>query len=126
MHRSGEYRGHTGDILQLLVLGDALLSLGRDRRLLVWRIGDYAAPQQTVLLPEGFDPTCMAHPDTYLNKVVVGAEDGRLQLWNFASGRLVYEFAGLGSGVHCIEPSPALDVVGIGLQDGWVLMGGGG
>lgn len=45
MHRSGEYRGHTADIIQLLVLGDRLLSLGRDGRLLVWRLGEYEAPE---------------------------------------------------------------------------------
>lgn len=45
MHRSGEYRGHSGDITHLLVLGDKLLSLGRDGRLLVWTIGDYDAPE---------------------------------------------------------------------------------
>jgi hypothetical protein len=51
VHRSGAYRGHTGGILQLLVLGDRLLSLGRDGRLLVWRIGEYAAPEVTIQLP---------------------------------------------------------------------------
>ena len=40
VHRCGEYRGHTADILQLLVLGDRLLSLGSDGKLLVWRIGE--------------------------------------------------------------------------------------
>ncbi len=45
MHRSGEYRGHSADIIQLLVLGDRLLSLGRDGKLLAWRIGEYEAPE---------------------------------------------------------------------------------
>ena len=167
VHASGAYRGHTADVLQLLVLGDRLLSLGADGRLLAWRIGEYAAPEASIQLPRwavwcagrsargcavaghavagpagsrptvkparhvphtfpsplqrtrsGFVPTCMAHPDTYLNKVVVGAEDGRLQLWNFATASRLYEFAGWGSAVRCIAPSPALDVVGVGLADG--------
>jgi hypothetical protein len=42
----------------------------------------------------GFAPTALAHPDTYLNKVVVGSADGRLQLWNFATGALLHTFAG--------------------------------
>lgn len=37
--------------LQLLVLGDRLLSLGRDGRLLVWRIGQYDAPEVAIQLP---------------------------------------------------------------------------
>jgi U3 small nucleolar RNA-associated protein 21 len=60
----------------------------------------------------------MAHPDTYLNKVVLGSAEGRLQLWNFATARQLYEFEGCGSGVACLAPSPALDVVGMGLADG--------
>ena len=39
-------------------------------------------------------PTCMAHPDTYLNKVLVGGTSGRLQLWNFESGQMLHSFEG--------------------------------
>jgi hypothetical protein len=76
--------------------------------------------QVEILLAEGFTPTCLAHPDTYLNKVLVGGEGGRAQLWNFSSGKLLYEFVfASGSDVRCIASSPALDVVGIGFADGW-------
>lgn len=51
VHAAGVYRGHTADVLQLLVLGDRLLSLGADSRLLVWRIGEYAAPEAAIQLP---------------------------------------------------------------------------
>lgn len=67
---------------------------------------------------EGFTPSCMAHPDTYLNKVVVGGADGRMQLWNFNKGKLLFQYKVADSAVKCIAPSPALDVVGIGLADG--------
>jgi U3 small nucleolar RNA-associated protein 21 len=36
----------------------------------------------------------MTHPDTYINKVVVGGRDGSMQLWNFMSGQLVHSFKG--------------------------------
>ena len=39
-------------------------------------------------------PTCMAHPDTYLNKVLVGGSSGGLQLWNFESGQMLHSFEG--------------------------------
>jgi U3 small nucleolar RNA-associated protein 21 len=39
------YSGHSGSIVQLLVLGDQLLSLGKDGQLLVWKIGEYDSPQ---------------------------------------------------------------------------------
>ena len=77
-----------------------------------------AVAQATVELEEGFQPTCMAHPDTYLNKVVVGGADGRLQLWNFASGQRLFEFRVARCAVRCLAPAPALDIVGAGLADG--------
>lgn len=97
-HRSGAYT--TGSpaaarVTQLLVIGDALLGLCPDaRRLLVWRVGQYGAPERAVEFEPGFAPTCACHPDTYLNKVVVGAADGRLQLWNFATGAHLHTFSG--------------------------------
>ena len=118
VHRTGEYRGHNGRIIQLLVLGDHLYSLGSDGKLLVWRIGEYDAPESTIQLPQGFIPTCMAHPDTYLNKIVIGSDDGRMQLWNFSSEKCIHEFASVGAAIRCIVASPALDVVGLGLADG--------
>ncbi|KAF6265106.1 WD40 repeat-like protein [Scenedesmus sp. NREL 46B-D3] len=118
MHASGVYAGHRAAVLQMLVLGDNLLSLGRDRQLLVWRIGQYDAPEGVINLGADFEPSCMAHPDTYINKVVVGGADGSLQLWNFKTQQLVHSFKGWGSPVRCLAASPALDVVGVGLADG--------
>lgn len=76
------------------------------------------ASSSSPLLCSGFTPSCMAHPDTYLNKVVVGSQEGRLQLWNFATGARLHEFPGWGAPVACLAPSPALDVMGVGLADG--------
>ncbi|CAG9464933.1 unnamed protein product [Pedinophyceae sp. YPF-701] len=111
-------RHHAGRVVQLMTLGDQLLSLAADGELAVWADAEWDAPETTLRMPEGFVPTCMVHPDTYLNKVLVGAQDGRMQLWNFASGRMIYEFAGWGSCVRCLAASPALDLVGVGLSDG--------
>jgi hypothetical protein len=60
---------------------------------------------------------CMAHPPTFLNKVIIGGADGSIQLRNFNSDTLLYTFK-LNSRICCLEGSPALDVVGIGLADG--------
>ena len=43
--RTGKYSGHSGPIVQLLRLGEVLLSLGADRKLVVWDIGTYDEPQ---------------------------------------------------------------------------------
>jgi len=92
----GDYRGHAAGsrVQQLLVIGDMLLTLGSDGRLLVWRIGQYDTPQVSIEFESGFNPTVMCHPDTYLNKVVVGGADGQLQLWNFVTGTLLHTFKG--------------------------------
>ncbi len=74
--------------------------------------------QVTIDLGDDLTPTCMAHPDTYLNKVVVGSQQGSMQLWNFAKGTRLYDFKVAESAIKCLAPSPALDVVGIGLADG--------
>jgi U3 small nucleolar RNA-associated protein 21 len=60
----------------------------------------------------------MAHPDTYVNKVVIGSEGGELALVNFVTSALIYTFKGYGSAVRSLASSPALDVVGIALADG--------
>eukprot|EP00879_Flechtneria_rotunda_P017827 GHRR01018686.1.p1 GENE.GHRR01018686.1~~GHRR01018686.1.p1 ORF type:complete len:180 (+),score=43.21 GHRR01018686.1:612-1151(+) len=93
-YMTGKYASHSGRILQLLVLADQLLSLGRNSKLLVWKIGDYQQPQTIIDFGPDFKPTCMIHPDTYINKVVVGGQDGSLQLWNFVTGQLVHTFKG--------------------------------
>ena len=67
---------------------------------------------------EEFAPTCMAHPDTYLNKVVVASQQGTMQLWNFSKGVRLYEFSVAACAIKCLASSPALDVMGIGLADG--------
>lgn len=73
--------------------------------------------QKSIYLGDNLEPTCMAHPPTYLNKVLIGFADGTVQLRNINSDTLLYTFS-MESRICCIEPSPALDVVGLGLADG--------
>jgi U3 small nucleolar RNA-associated protein 21 len=177
-YRNGHRAGSR--ILALLPLGEGdnatLLSLGTDRQLLAWRVGQHGRKPATRidLSVAGFEssgkkagsaasaskqkqigdpsarPTCICHPDTYLNKVVVGFTDGTLRLYNYATGRHLYTFdvagpaaAAAGGGafgvfggggrnatnpntarasVRCVAASPALDVVGCGLSDGRVVV----
>ncbi len=74
--------------------------------------------QFRVTLPGTLTPTCMAHPDTYLNKLIVGTANGQLLLINFSTGNVLYTFQGWGSAVKYVTSSPALDVVGVALADG--------
>lgn len=132
VHRTGIYRvGSVDDvnidassarILQLRVLGPLLVGLSGEG-VHVWEIGTYGIPRREMFIQDkNFRPTCMAHPQTYLNKILVGSADGRVRLLNIVSGKTIYEFASLESGVETIVASPAVDVVAVGLLDGRVLL----
>jgi hypothetical protein len=56
--RTGVYAGHRAAVLQMLVLGDNLLSLGKDKQLLVWKIGQYDAPEVGVYDQQEQDCYC--------------------------------------------------------------------
>ena len=79
-------------------------------------------------LPHGFLPTAVCHPDTYLNKILLGAADGRLCLLNVKTGSVIHVFEPdamgnrSGASVTCLENSPALDTVAVGLSDGRVVV----
>ncbi|KAL8790420.1 MAG: hypothetical protein Q9213_000572 [Squamulea squamosa] len=58
---------------------------------------------------------------TFLNKVLVGKEDGSVDIWNVSTGKLVYTMVSpnLSSGaVTSIQPTPALSLVAIARADG--------
>lgn len=71
---------------------------------------------------ESFLITCALHPVTYLNKLLLGSSQGQLQLWNLRTSSLLYTFQGWGSKVVSLAQSQAVDIVGIGLENGNVLV----
>ena len=110
-------------MVALLPLGELVLALSADGVLTPWSAASFDGPAHApTRLPPGFVPTCACHPDAYVNKLLVGAADGRLCLLNFVTGRLVHTFAGFGAPVRCLAASPALDVVAAGLGDGRVVL----
>ena len=110
---------HEAPLRHMLTIGDTLVTVCEQGLVVAWALpaGDVSSR-----LHAGFAPTALAHPATYLNKIVLGAPDGRMQLWNLRSKARVYEFAGWGSAVLALAQSPALDVMGVGLADGRVLL----
>lgn len=69
-----------------------------------------------------FTISSVVHPSTYLNKLLLGSQQGQLQLWNIRTSKLVYTFQGWGSCVQILAQSPAVDVVGVGLENGGIVM----
>ncbi|XP_042008397.1 WD repeat-containing protein 36-like isoform X2 [Salvia splendens] len=76
------------------------------------------SPFGHISLGNKFTPSCIMHPDTYLNKVIVGSQEGSLQLWNISTKKKLYEFKSWSSAISCCVSSPALDVVAVGCSDG--------
>ena len=72
--------------------------------------------------PNSFPVTCAMHPSTYLNKILVASRHGNMQLWNIRTNKLIYTFSGWGSAVLVVAQSPAVDVVGVGLESGGVVL----
>ena len=71
---------------------------------------------------ETFRVMCAVHPSTYLNKILLGSQQGQLQLWNIRTNKLIYTFTGWGSPVLVLSQSPAVDVVGVGLESGDIVL----
>lgn len=65
-----------------------------------------------------FIVTSIIHPSTYVNKILLASHEGTMQLWNFQSMTLLYEFKSLGAPITCMVQSPSIDVIAIGLVDG--------
>lgn len=74
--------------------------------------------------------TKILHPVTYVNKVLISFDDGKLELWNIIKKSLIYTFqsnikyfSGLSvPSISCLEQSPACDVVGVGYNSGDILL----
>lgn len=122
-HQVARWSFHSQKVTHLFELGSQILSVDAGGHFCVWNSGspfDDAKPVHDWQLRESFTPTCIMHPDTYLNKILIGSEEGPLQLWNIKSCSLVHEFKGWNSPVRCCTASPALDIVAVGCADGKV------
>lgn len=81
------------------------------------------------MIPD-FSPSIAMHPHTYLNKIVIGGQDGRLIMVNIRSGKLIHEFKclkdafstsnGTFSRITVLEQSPAVDTIAVGTYNGKV------
>ncbi|KAK3793159.1 hypothetical protein RRG08_024990 [Elysia crispata] len=117
-----EYKGHTADVAFLLPFSYHLISVDVDGFLFVWNIISQEQYLQIKFDPQAFMITAICHPHTYVNKIFLGSQQGKLQLWNIKSNKLVYSFSGWGSSVTAIEQSTAIDVMAIGLADGQIIL----
>lgn len=117
-----KYIGHKSKVHLLLPFGEHLMSVDEDSLLKVWEKRSETIYLEIPFQNDTFKITAIMHPSTYANKVVLGSEQGFLQLWNVKKGKLVYTFNGFDSKITIIEQSPALDVVAVGLSSGKIVL----
>ncbi|CAI9780603.1 unnamed protein product [Fraxinus pennsylvanica] len=119
-HQVATWSSHNAKVNHLLIFGEHVLSVDIEGNIFIWAfkgMDQNIAPTVHILL-ENNCPSCIMHPDTYLNKVIVGSQEGSLQLWNISTKKKLYEFKGWKSTICCCVSSPALDVVAVGCSDG--------
>ncbi|XP_061479842.1 WD repeat-containing protein 36 [Rhineura floridana] len=116
------YKGHKADVHLVLPFGDHVISVDSDNIVIIWDV-----ESEEEYLQMNFDKTVFAvsaimHPSTYLNKILLGSEQGNLQLWNVKSNKLLYTFPGWGTGVTVLQQAPAVDVIAVGLVSGHIIV----
>ncbi|OMO94083.1 hypothetical protein CCACVL1_06188 [Corchorus capsularis] len=122
-HQVANWSRHNAKVNLLLLFGDHILSVDMDGNVFIWGfkgIEDNLAPVGHIKLDGKFTPSCIMHPDTYLNKVLIGSQEGFLELWNISTKKKLYAFKGWNSEICSCVSSPALDVIAVGCADGTI------
>ncbi|XP_049871276.1 WD repeat-containing protein 36 [Pectinophora gossypiella] len=116
------YKGHSAPIHLIFPFGIHLISIDEDNVLKVFDIKEESQFLELEFDEQHFKVSTLCHPPTYLNKVLLGSQQGQLQLWNLRTSKLVFTFKGWGSAVTITEPAPAVDVVAIALANGKIIL----
>lgn len=116
------YIGHDAKIHLLLPFGEHLISCDENSMLKVWDNRSATVYLEIPFLNESFKITTMIHPNTYVNKILLGSSQGGLQLWNVRHGKLIHAFKGFESRITVLQQAPAVDTVAIGLANGKIIL----
>ncbi|XP_063887583.1 WD repeat-containing protein 36-like [Scylla paramamosain] len=117
-----KYVGHKASVHLMLPFGPHLIAVDKLNCLRVWDIKAESLYMQMEFQANSFQITALTHPATYLNKILLGSKQGKLQLWNLNTCKLIYTFKGWNAGVCVLEQAPAPDVIGIGLTSGKIIL----
>lgn len=116
------FRGHESDVHLLLPFGNNLIAVDGANVLKVWNIGTEDVYLDVPFQSAEFHITAIAHPPTYINKIVLGSRQGLLKILNIKKNVVVCTFNHQQKSITCIEPAPALDVVAVGDSDGTIIV----
>lgn len=99
-----------------------LISIDTDSTLIVWNVQNETEFCEIAFNNADFRITAVCHPPTYLDKIVLGSEQGVLQLWNIKESTLLHTFNRFDAKIDVLQPAPAIDVVAVGLADGRIIL----
>ena len=118
-------------VVSLLALQTKLLSLHEDGSVRVWdvMVASAGAKGDALLYSHSFStfelgqPTALIHPATYVNKVAIGTDTGRILIFNFHTGTTVYHSCVMaGTAITALAQSHVADVIAAGGADGRVVV----
>ncbi|XP_077146374.1 WD repeat-containing protein 36 [Ranitomeya variabilis] len=116
------YKGHDAEIHLVLPFGDHVISVDTNNTVIIWDVQSQEEYLQLNFDKSSFAISAIMHPSTYLNKILLGCQQGSLQLWNVKSNKLLFTFPGWQTGVTVLQQAPAVDVVAIGLTSGKIVL----
>lgn len=118
-----QYTGHEKRVHLLMPFGGThLVSIDVDSTVKVWNIDTEEEYCELPFKNNEFKITSVVHPPTYLNKILLGSEQGTLQLWNIKECKLVHTFKPFASPITVLEAAPAVDVCAVGQADGGIVL----
>ncbi|KAK3710869.1 rRNA-processing protein utp21 [Vermiconidia calcicola] len=117
-------RGWRESIQNFCIFGSWIVGVC-ETALLVWK----SATFELYTTLQGISPMpftkCVASLPTFLNKIIIGRQDGSAEIWNISSGKLVYTILPPSTAygaVTAIEPTPALSLIAIAYEKGPLLI----
>lgn len=116
------YRGHRAPVHTLMPFGEHLLSVDESSNVKIWDIKSESPYFELTFSNKTFRITTILHPSTYINKILLGSEQGSMQLWNIHTTKLIYTFKGWDVPITCTVQAPAIDVVAVGLSNGLIVL----
>jgi U3 small nucleolar RNA-associated protein 21 len=83
------FTGHSCPVHLLLPFGPHLISIDESSNLKMWDVRAEDLYTELNFDNSSFRITTILHPVTYLNKVLLGSEQGQLQLWNLHTRKYI-------------------------------------
>ncbi|KAF9154050.1 hypothetical protein BG015_001992 [Linnemannia schmuckeri] len=108
-------------IASLEIFGQHIISICSDNSV---KLNDHTTGElyTTIDFDSSFTVTTLIHPSTYLNKILIGSNQGTMQIWNIRTSTMVYAFKSFNSPITCFTQTPVVDVIAVGLLDGSIVI----